>query len=385
MKSILNTFERSFRNSEYDIMTAEGGEAALAVLAVTDIDVIVSDMQMPGMNGHQLLQKVKQLYPETIRLLISGNIEEREVTKAMLDGSCKMYILKPWDRKTLGDTIQQLLVVKNRLQEKNLLKIINQMDAFASLPQIVSKLLDLINEDAPVEQIAAMLEEDPILAAKILSIGNSSFYGLKTGSISQTIVFLGLSAVKNIVLATSVCDQLPSQDMGIFNRDDLWKYVNFTNHMVNFLHKKLLGKHVPTVISSVGLLYNIGLVALIRQMPQQYARIAKGLGKRPGVSLEELEQEIIGVSHGEVGGYLLDWWGLPQHMVECALFHHDPFRENVTNPALVAIVHLVDHYAAKAKLRLDSRLDSQVFAFFNITPEECQQFLDDELAAYRHS
>jgi HD-like signal output (HDOD) protein/CheY-like chemotaxis protein len=371
-RPILNTLQRTLRGSEFDVFIAADGQTALELLDREPIDIIVSDMRMPNMNGHQLLRKVKELYPTTIRIIMSGHAETHDVSKAMLDGSCKTYILKPWDSQSLQKTIRQLLDVRESLQEQKLLAIINSMDGLCSSPRIYHKLMDLIEQDADMHQIVNVIEEHPILAAKVLQMVNSAFYGRKTGSISQAIVFLGLGAVKNIVLTTSICRLLPIIGLGIFDREAVWSYANMTNRLVNLLYNKLLNKSIPHVASSVGLLYSIGLMLLVHKMPGKYAQIATALKGQPEKSLEQLEKEIVGVTHDNVGAYLLDWWGLPQPIIECAMFHHDPFNESVSDRNLVAIVHLADFYSARIQTGFGGQVDERVFGHFNITRGECE-------------
>jgi YesN/AraC family two-component response regulator len=76
--AILRAFQRAMRDPDWDIFLAQDGLEALAILAKQKIDIIISDMRMPKMNGYQLLQQVKVLYPATTRLVLSGFSEERE-------------------------------------------------------------------------------------------------------------------------------------------------------------------------------------------------------------------------------------------------------------------------------------------------------------------
>lgn len=379
-KPILNTLFRSFRNTDFTVFTAESGSEALKILAREQIDVIISDMRMPHMSGHQLLRKVRDLYPATIRLILSGYAEEKEITTALMDGSAKMYLLKPWDNKQLHDSIMQLLRTQERLREKNLLDIINQMDAVRTLPHIVSKLMELINDDADVQEITVVLEQDPFLAAKVLRMANSAFYGIRTGSVSQAVVYLGLSTMKNIVLIIGLCEMVPERGFGCFNRDEVWKRANLMNVLVTRLYKKLLGKDIPGNASAVGLLYGIGVMALVNHTPEKYRQIIAARQASPEKTLAQFEQQLIGVTHQEVGGYLLDWWGLPQPIVECAMYYHDPLNASITNPLLVAIVHLANFYTSGTCPGLDGPLNEEVFKLLNISKEECGLLLEETLA-----
>lgn len=381
-KPILKTFQRSLRGSEFEIFVAEDGHTALEIIARESIDLIISDMRMPNINGHQLLRKVKDMSPTTIRLILSGHADEKDITRAILDGSCKMYILKPWDSHSLHNTIRQLLDIRTALEERNLLAIINRMDGLRSLPRIFNKLTEMINNDADMHQIAEVIGDDPILTSRVLRMANSAFYGISTGSINQAIVYLGLNAVKGIVLSVDLCSLLPELK-GIFNKETLCNHASITNRLVNRLHISLLGNKIPHVASSVGLLSSVGLMALIHQMPDKYVQIAAALKDQPNLQFEALEQQIVGVKHSDVGGFLLNWWDMPQPLIEGAMFHHDPFNACVSDRQLVSTVHLASHYALTA-LNPDvaSQVDDRVFELFNITNKDCEQFVKEEIRSH---
>lgn len=377
---VLKALKRTFLRNSFTVFIAASGQEALDILAHQDVDIVISDMRMPEMDGHQLLRKVKDLYPSTTRLILSGYADEKEISKTILDGSSKMYILKPWDSQLLSKTIQQLLDVRELLRNRNLLEIINEIEGLSALPRIYNKLMDLINQDVDVSQIASLIEEDPAITSQILHIANSSFYGIRTGSISQAIIYLGLTAVKSIVLSTNLSKSRGGRGMHESDKDLLWRHACKTNHLVGLLYRKLIGKRIPTTASTVGLLHNIGKMALLVQFPEKYAQINAMSKTRRSASIDELERQFIGVSHQDVGGYLLEWWGLPHQIVESAMFHHDPFNETVNDRQLVSIVHIASHFAAREVYQNinESFLDERTFSLLQTTQEDCERLIREE-------
>jgi HD-like signal output (HDOD) protein/CheY-like chemotaxis protein len=378
-KAILKAFQRSMRGSGLTIFIAQDGQTALDVLACQEIDIIISDMRMPKMSGQQLLRKVKELYPTTIRLILSGQADEKEITKITLDGSSKLYLLKPWDSQFLLKTIRQLLDVREVLRNRNLFEIINKMTGLCTLPHIFNKLTDIISQETDIQQITEVIREDPAIVARILHIANSAFYDIKTGSINQAIVCLGLAAVKSIILSTSLCDSLENPGMGIFKKEVLWRHASITNKVVGKLYPKLIGKSIPNTASTVGLLHNIGRIVLLDQFPDTYKQIEVALQEQRNVSLDQLECEFLGVSHQEVGGCLLEWWGLPYPIVETAMFHHNPLHESVHDQKLVSIVHIAGYYAS-LEVCPDTQafLDEGTFNLLQTTQEECERLIYEE-------
>lgn len=105
-KRILTALRSIFRR-EYTVYIASGGEEALAILAENKIDVIVSDQRMPNMLGHELLAKVHQLYPKTMRLLLTGFMDKEAIIKTINEGEIYRFINKPWRNDDIHKTIAE--------------------------------------------------------------------------------------------------------------------------------------------------------------------------------------------------------------------------------------------------------------------------------------
>jgi diguanylate cyclase (GGDEF)-like protein/PAS domain S-box-containing protein len=104
--NVLNALRRLLRREGYRILTAASGAEGLELLALERVQVIVSDQRMPGMSGVEFLSKVKELYPETVRLSLSGYSEISTVTDAINKGAISKYITKPWDDESLLQEIR---------------------------------------------------------------------------------------------------------------------------------------------------------------------------------------------------------------------------------------------------------------------------------------
>jgi len=105
--SILSALRRVLRAEGCRLLTATGGVEALAILATESIDVVVSDMRMPGMDGAQLLAKVREQWPQTARILLTGYADMDATIAAINNGQIYRYIHKPWDEHELRLTVRQ--------------------------------------------------------------------------------------------------------------------------------------------------------------------------------------------------------------------------------------------------------------------------------------
>lgn len=121
--SILSSLRRLLRNDGYEIMTASDGQAGLDLLASHTIDVIVSDQRMPGMTGVEFLRKVKTIYPETVRIVLSGFTELKSVTDAVNEGAIYKFLTKPWEDAQLREHIAEAFRHKEMADENRRLSI----------------------------------------------------------------------------------------------------------------------------------------------------------------------------------------------------------------------------------------------------------------------
>jgi len=376
-RSILKALERQLFDSDYEIFTAESGEEGLQILAEQPVDLVISDMRMPGMDGHQFLKKVKNLYPLTTRMILSGYAEEKKIFTSLVDGSSTLYMLKPWDGEDLKLKILKVFEARQIFSNPALLDIANGLENLSLIVGLYHSVCRLIDQDASIGAIAKIIEKDAAVTAAVLRIVNSACYNVKTGSVTQAITYLGLPAIKSIVLSCSISKSVNIK-VAPYNIALLTRHATTTNLFMAQIYSELLRKQLPDSLATAGLLHNLGFVLCLHYFPDNYRRLIEEHLKQPQKSLSALEKEFISVCHDELGGYLLNWWGLPYPIVECALFHHQPLHGAIVNKEAVAVVYLANYFAWKAIApNLAPKLDAGIFAVLGIDQRDCERLLHD--------
>ncbi len=107
--NVLNALRRLLRPAGYTVLTAGGGAEALDQLATREVDLLVSDMRMPEMDGAQLLAQARQRWPDTQRVLLTGYADVTSAVSAINEGGIFRYVSKPWDENEFLNIVHQAL------------------------------------------------------------------------------------------------------------------------------------------------------------------------------------------------------------------------------------------------------------------------------------
>ena len=372
---ILKALCRVFMGTEYEIITAGSGQAALEILRDNSFDLILTDMRMPYMDGYELLTQVKALYPNIIRMILSGYSDEKIVFQALQKNIAKLYIMKPWDNKSLLKVIEQVFLTEEILASANLLTLINRVEHLPTIEESYQRIIQLIDKESDLSKIASEVERDQSITSKILHVANSAYFNAKTGSIKQAINYIGIQNTRNLVLSTSIMQGFNAKGIFLDEIKIIWNHAFTTSKLLNFIYQKHLNKKLPEELSTIGLLHNIGMVLLLSNYGKGYLEhLLKALEQKK--SILEFERELYHVTHYEVGSYLLKWWDFPYAIVEATMYHHNPLDEKVTNSELVCALHIAQRYAWNLmEIETYETFDLGAFDKLNITIDSFENSL----------
>ncbi len=346
-RNVLRAMVRAFMDTEYELECVESGDEALQLLASEPVDMIVSDMRMPGMGGYELLRRIRERYPEVIRIILSGYAEKDTLVKAVMDGTAKAYMTKPWDNAKLRQEIASILATYETTRESGVIKLINAIDRLPVLPAAYRHIISLIEKDASMNEIAQFIENEPEYAANVLRTVNSAFYGIRTGSVKKAIVYLGLNTVKNIVLSSEAFVLLSEGPVPKEEVEQLWQHSSLCYRIFHGLYQGLYIEKILEQFAAAGLLHDIGHLNILKYFPREFAVILTYCKDEKKRHMPDIERQIIGAAHTQLGGYLLDWWNLPSDIVDSCLHHHGPIGDKQRHRKIIALIHVADMYSSK--------------------------------------
>jgi HD-like signal output (HDOD) protein len=141
-----------------------------------------------------------------------------------------------------------------------------------------------------------------------------------------------------------------------------------------------LNRKIPDSHEAAGLLHDIGKIILLSNFEKEYLKSHRLAIDNDDKSIIDAEKSIFGITHQEIGGYLLNWWELPYPIVEAALYHHNPCDEKIINKELVAIVHLANYYSfviSNHELCKISKLNESVFNILDVSKKRFEEFFEE--------
>jgi HD-like signal output (HDOD) protein/CheY-like chemotaxis protein len=310
---------------EWHLKFAGSGSQALEIMSCNPFDVIVTDVRMPGMDGTELLSRVRELYPGVVRIILSGQSDRDLTLKATV--SAHQYLSKPCDAESLKLTIMRAVALKATFTDPSLQALVSGAGTLPSIPSLYVELINRLEDPEGCPQdVANVIAQDPAMTAKILQLSNSAFFGLRRriSDPRDAVLYLGLDTLKALALSVKVFSQFTVRPVSRFSIEDLGKHTILTG----ILARKIAGAEGLTkndVEDSfmAGLLHDLGKLVLVSAAPGKYEQ-AMRFAEANGVDRRDAEQKVFGTTHSEIGTYLLWLWGLPDSVVEAVAYHHAP-------------------------------------------------------------
>jgi len=227
-----------------------------------------------------------------------------------------------------------------RLSLESIVEAVNDLPA---LPTVVTRVIQLTDDpNSTAQDINNVLNQDQAITARVLRLANSAFYGYtrRINTVTDAVVFMGFKTIRSIVIAASVSDILNQEIAGYaLEHGELWKHSQSAAMAARLIARKA---KFPTLdlAYTAGLLHDIGKVILNRTMKEAYIDVVERVGEGE-IPFNQVENEILGFNHAQVGSKVAAKWNLPDQLVEAIEFHHNPDQATI-NPKLTAIVHLAD-------------------------------------------
>ncbi len=373
--NILQGLKRTLRQQrhEWDMSFAEGGVQALVLLAEKPYDAVVTDMRMPGMDGAQLLNKVKSRYPDIVRFVLSGYSDQEMVMRSV--GPSHQYMAKPCDPELLKTNLTGAFALRKLLMSDDLRGIVMNMTSLPSLPTIYCAVVEeLQSTEVSLVSVGKLIEQDLGMTSKVIQLVNSAYFGIgrNVTSPAEAANFLGLDVLKSLVLAEGVFSQF---DPAVVKALSLDAVKNRSLRVAKAARMIAKSENADAKIIEqaflAGLLHEMGSMVLAANAPDNYLRACKLL-KQGEMDIWCAEKQIFNTTHAEIGAYVLGLWGIDIDVVTAIAYHHNPAQfPDVKFSALTAV------YVASTCLSITTETTGNYSSEQALFTEEGMAYLDN--------
>jgi HD-like signal output (HDOD) protein/ActR/RegA family two-component response regulator len=352
--SVLSALRRMLwkRHDDWDLHWATTSDEALGHLHDQHIDILVTDMRMPGTDGAALLEQARLHHPGTARLVLSGHADHDSIIAAA--GPTQQFLSKPCDPAALENALDAAVATLRLMDDPRLRSLLGSQERLPKPPRIYTELTALTTRpQTTIADIARLIERDVATTAEVLKLVNSSFFGLASNvtSIERAVTLLGLDVIQALVLAGHVFTPGASLPAGL-DASDL-----ADRGLRACLAVRRIGQTEgwnATLIGQLGLaalLHDVGLLILAAADPPGWATYQTA---DPTTPTRTRQTQAFGCTIGHASAYLLGLWGFTQTIVttlaDQPLDLDDPAARAAASPATLALAIGVAYQNASADL-----------------------------------
>ena len=322
LRSMERVLRRPANESGWELCFATDADAALDEMNRSPVEVILVDANMARMSGAALLRRVQERDPSVVRILLSGHTGVDMLRSAL--PYAHQFLPKPCDGQLLRSTLESACGVRNLLARPEMRHLVGSSNELPPAPRTFIEISNaLANPHASARAVSEIIERDIAISARVLELVSSAFYGLPRAvtSIGGAVAYLGVEVVKAIVASVEVSRMFPvAQAIPDFSLEAVQQH----GMRVSQFAKRIMG-HEPAgdVLIVAGLLQDTGQLVLASRAAARFG-IALSTSTARKQPLHEVESDLFGASHAEIGAYLLGLWGLPQRVVGAVANHLEP-------------------------------------------------------------
>ncbi|GAA3392944.1 response regulator [Cryptosporangium minutisporangium] len=318
--NILSGLRRMLRSqrNEWDMQFANSGAEGLALMAEAPVDVLVCDMRMPGMDGVQVMAAVRERYPSTARIILTGQTDRESVIAAL--GLTQRFLLKPCRPEDLIAAIEQVMEVRRAVTEGQIQAFLGSVHSLPRPPAVYTQIVEMASRpDCNVQDLVEVIEHDIATATEVLKLVNSGVFCAPhpVDTLAGAVVLLGFDAIQALALASSALrSDVPTPES--FDLDALANY----SMVVAAMCRKIAAaegadRNGVSAAFLSGLLHSVGLLVQVSASPGGWELVREG--SRDPWAQAEVEVGVFGCTSTQASAYLLGLWGFAEPIVHAVL------------------------------------------------------------------
>jgi len=321
---------------------------ALAYLEQRPFDALVVDFDSgaPDAASH-LLNQASEKHPGTIRFLLAYEADLALVA-AYVSGPHEI-LPKPIESASLKSRIERGVSPDDSNRGEGACGAGTSAGASPAIPAVYSRVLKALDlPNVTKRQVGKIIAGDAALTDEVLRLARSTHLGLARNITDpvKAVESLGLETVRALVMALRYLAEHSQLKAGYLPLEDIWQHsINVARLARDLMLFETKDRVRAAEALAAGLLHDLGKVVLALNFEDLYARV-NSLARKQPVALWDIEKEMFGASHAEIGGCLVGMWNMPSPVVQAVAFHHEPpvgEDHHLTPLAAVHIANVLEH------------------------------------------
>jgi HD-like signal output (HDOD) protein/CheY-like chemotaxis protein len=331
----------------WEATTVASEADALAQLESRSFDALLVDFNLGSPDASELLNQALEKRAETVRFLLAYEADLALIAAKVL-GSHQI-LPKPIEPDSLRNRIES--GVNDSSSNQSSSEPAKEVGDSPTIPPVYSEVLKAFESpDVTSEQVGEIIARDSALTTEVLRLTRSAYMGLPRNLTdpAEAVESLGLEAVKALVMALRFLAEHSHLKPGYLSIEQIWQHsANVAQIARDLVLFETKDRTLASQAFAAGLLHDLGKVVLVTNFDDLYGRVHSLARKQP-VPLWDIEKEMFGANHGEIGACLVGMWNLPGAIVEATAFHHEPplgEHEQLTPLAAVHIANVLEREA----------------------------------------
>lgn len=300
-------------------------------------DIVLCNLNLPGLHEQDFLGYVTTACPHAIRIIFSEKTGADALVRTVATGVAHRGFCLPLS-KDLGQSLEHDLSVRSRIRMRKCWDFLGNGQGIPVLPPVVHELEAVLQKpDYALKQVVEVLGKDPVLAARLLQMVNSVHFsrGMKIDDLHRAVSCLGISRTRKIVLFLCAINHFQYPKKCHHHALKIIDHSIQCGKLAGLIAKTLAPGQERTAVTA-GLLHDIGKLVFLASLDEVLHHSPTFI-QRYGLFATEMEEQLFGISHLELGSALLLWWNLPLVMVDAAANHSQPLNSLQGIPLCVAI------------------------------------------------
>ncbi|MEA3543590.1 MAG: HDOD domain-containing protein [Thermodesulfobacteriota bacterium] len=338
--SLLRSLKRGLHSirAEWEMYFAASGDDALELLKETPVDIAVSDFQMPGMDGHELLAQIEFDYPQTIRIMLTGKPDK--ITYAQTVNICHYFFWKPLKIEGFKRLLQRIGNLDSIFDNQSLRSRLNALTLLPIHPESYSRLATRLDDpDCQTRQLTYIAGKDIGLTMQLFKLASSASYSLDAGinNLADAIDYLGIDTLRDLVATQYTLIAADQEICHEFKLDQLQLHSFRVARLAEAFIRKTEDQSLLSETLLSCQLFDVGRLVLAYCMPEQYRQVIH-YSEEQQISFAVAERQLLGSDHAAVGAYLATLWGVPESVVDVIFQHNQKDLPSNPNASLVSKV-----------------------------------------------